>query len=110
MERSGHSVAGILSFVAALVSLICVGVLIFSVLDTLKRYGPDASNSQEAMLLIGVLVLGLVGGALLGLILGVIGLVQQRRSRVFAGLGVAISGVLLTVTAFLALVGHLAPH
>lgn len=73
MERTGHSAAGILSFVAALIARISLGAPVFSVLDTLKRYGPDASNSQDAMLLIGFLVPGLVGGALLGLILGVVG-------------------------------------
>lgn len=107
MERTGHSVAGILSFAAALLSLVCLGVFFFSVLDTMRRLGPEATDSQEAMAWIGLLMLGLVGGALLGLILGVVGLVQQRRSRLFAGVGLGISGVLLTVTAFLMLIGYL---
>lgn len=99
--------AGILSFAAALLSLACLGVIFFSVLDTMKRLGPEAIDSQEATQWLGLLMLGLLSGAPLGLFLGVLGVVQQRRRRLFAGLGLGISGVLLTVTGFMMLVGYL---
>jgi hypothetical protein len=100
-----HSGFGVASFVISLVvgalEFVLVGVAGY--LESSKPGGLD-EESPEAVLL----GLGIIGGAIvavLGIMIGIAGLVQDRRRKVFAGLGVACNILIIIGIAVLIVIG-----
>lgn len=84
-----HSGVGIASFVMSLLATVGF-ILVFVYIgytQTTQRYGPTEGDLMLVGL--GVIVCALV--MLIALILGIVGLFQNDRKRIFAGLGVGIS-------------------
>jgi hypothetical protein len=88
MERTRQSIAGILSFVSGLISLACIGLFFYYVVGAAQRNGPEAFDPAEMQLWTGVLLIGLIGGAVLAVALGLVGLMRRQRGRVLAALGI----------------------
>jgi len=99
--RPKESGWGIASFVLSIlagggtfVAVVVAGVL------TASRGGAMEETSAAAMVL-GLVMLGCVGLCGLGVVFGIVGLVQPRRSRIFAMLGLVFN--LLVVLGFVGL-------
>ena len=125
-ERSGHSRLGIASFVIAIVTTVLFVVLLVVIFDTAGRLLGDVDpqsvtpqdlqrNLEENPGTTGVLGVAGFGLAatpllyLLGAALGIAGLVQKHRGRLFAVLGTVSNGLiflgLLVLVLFLVVVG-----
>ena len=115
-ERAGHSRLGIASFIIAILAtvIIVVGVVVVASFSG-QVIGPDPQsltpqdiqqnleNSPGATAALGVAGISFIVGPLLyllGLALGVAGLIQRRRRKLFSWLG-----TVLNVLPLLAIVG-----
>jgi hypothetical protein len=101
----GSSMPGIVSFIIGIASglVICV-LIVVAVILTLEAGGNLDENSPEAMI-VGLGIIGALGLALVGLILGIIGLGGDRPLKVLAGLGVVFNGLILLGTLGLIVLG-----
>ena len=125
-ERSGHSRLGIASFVIAIVTTVLFVVLLVVIFDTAGRLlgdvDPQSVTPQDLQRnleenpgstgVLGVAGFGLAATPLLyllGAALGIAGLVQKQRGRLFAVLGTVSNGLiflgLLVLVLFLVVVG-----
>ncbi|MCG9740068.1 hypothetical protein L1D32_18060 [Shewanella insulae] len=102
--ESKHSGLGIAGFVLSILStLLIFGLLIIAgVLEATTPGGID-ETSPEAII-VGLLLFAFIGLTLVALGLGVAGLFQKQRKKIFAILGTIFSSV--TVLATLALIGY----
>jgi hypothetical protein len=103
-----HSGPGIASFIISLVASMAMFVLIgiAGVLEVSTPGGMD--EDSPAAVLIGLCMFLLLGLELLAAGLGVAGVLQQARRRVFAVLGLVISTGTMLFTLFLMMVGLMA--
>ena len=106
-------VIGILAFVVMVILFVVFGVFVSSVLEGVDLQNPQSidpqslQNSPEAVWL-GLASLGILGCLLLffvGLVLGVAGIFQRRRKRLFAVLGTLGNGFVLLVFVALFVLG-----
>ena len=120
---TGHSRLGISSFVlgvlavVALILLVVVTPFLFS--SALEGVDPQSLDPQDlngdspVVVIAGLVGLGFLVSILLNLVglgLGIAGLVQRRRRRLFAAIGTALNGlVVLGVIALFAVSFALAP-
>ena len=121
-ERAGHSRMGVASFVIAVLTtvlLVVLFVLIFSAAgQLLGNADPQSVTPQDlqrnlednpgATGLLGVAGFGIAATPLLyllGAALGIAGLVQKRRGRLFAALGAILNGLILLGLVVLILFG-----
>ena len=123
-ERQGHSRMGIASFVIAVLATVVIvalfivsGVLLGQVLQGMDPQNPpdpqqlqrDLQNSPTAAGL-GLAFIGIFGCLflyLVGFILGIAGLIQRHRRRLFAVLGTVLNGLVLLVMGALVVLGAL---
>jgi hypothetical protein len=102
-----HSGPGIASFILGLLSgLAVLFVLILAGVLTARAGGELDEESPEAMLVGGALLVCLLG-ALVGAILGGVGLAQQRRKKIFAILGLCFNLLVLLGTGAIIVLGIL---
>lgn len=121
-ERSGQSRLGIASFVIAILTTVLLVVLLVVILNAagqlLGNADPQSVTPQDlqrnlednpgATGLLGVAGFGLAATPLLyvlGAALGIAGLVQKRRRRLFAVLGTVFNGLILLGLVVLILFG-----
>ncbi|MCG9748088.1 hypothetical protein [Shewanella sp. Isolate8] len=99
-----HSGLGIAAFILSILStlLIFALVTIAGILEATTPGGMD-ETSPEAII-VGMLIFAFIGLALVGLGLGIGGLVQKQRKKIFAILGTIFSSV--TIMATLALIAY----
>ena len=90
-----HSGLGIASCVIAACAFVCI-ILLFAIagMMSVSQRGQVADDSAEAMVLGGILVLDAVA-MLVGLILGIVGIAQGGRNKLFAGIGLGANALLL---------------
>ncbi len=106
-REPGHSVFGIVSFLLVM----AVGLLEFCVLvvaGVMSESSPELLDDDSPVSI--VLGLGLIGGLALnvvGIALGIAGLCQPRRNKVFAGLGVGIGACLFVGVLLILVLGLL---
>lgn len=105
MEAQQHSGLGVASFVVSIIAGFSIFVLIViaGLMETSTPGGLD-ENSIEAVL-VGLLLIAFVGLALVALVLGIVGLVQKQRKKIFALLGTVFSGVSILCTIVLIAIG-----
>ncbi|MFP4173662.1 MAG: hypothetical protein ACLFV4_12195 [Candidatus Hydrogenedentota bacterium] len=105
METRKHSGLGIASFITSLVSgfflLIMFGVA--GVMETTTPGGID-EESAEAMI-VGLFIFAFLGLSLVALGLGIAGLAQNDRRKIFALLGTIFSGVSIIGTLLIMIIG-----
>lgn len=108
MEPLKHSGLGIASFVLALLSglMIVVVVVIAGVIEASTPGGMDEQSGEA--IAIGLSLFAFLGGALVSLGLGVAGLIQGGRKKLFAVLGTVFSGLALLFTLALFVIGLMA--
>lgn len=103
-----HSGPGIASFIVFLTmaAALAACMIMFAVLASGSIY-PDGTFTpgwieQMPMLAVGLLLmLGSAFGTVIGLVLGIVGLVQKERKKLFAILGTVFNGLVAALLAFL---------
>lgn len=105
MERSPHSGLGIVSFIASIVTgiLMLVVFLVAGLMEVSTPGGID--ENSPAAVLVGLFFFALLGAAAIGLALGVAGLLQENRQKVFAVLGTIFSVLILVGSTLVMLLG-----
>jgi hypothetical protein len=105
MEEKKHSGLGIASFITSIVS----GLLIFLIaviLAVMEGSTPGGIDEESVGAVLGGLGLfALLGAAVFALGLGVGGLLQKERKKIFAVLGTVFSALTIVVTTFVMLLG-----
>ena len=105
VEQQKHSGLGIASFITAIVSGVFMFLLIM-VAGVIEVSTPGGMDDESAgAVIIGLLLFVLVGALLVAIGLGVGGLVQGGRKKVFAVLGTVFSTAILLGTVFLLIIG-----
>jgi len=105
MEDQKHSGFGIASFITSIVSgiFIFLLVVIAAVVEASTPGGMDEESVGTAM--VGLFFIALIGADLAALGLGIGGLLQKERKKIFAALGTVFSAVSLVVMILLMIVG-----
>jgi hypothetical protein len=100
-----HSGIGITAFIISLAMAIIafVIVIIAGVIEASSPGGMDESSA--AAVVVGLLIIGCLLIQLAALGLGIAGLIQKNRKKIFAVLGTVFSGMTLVGVVFLMLVG-----
>lgn len=100
-----HSGVGIASFVISLIAALCLFavVVIAGILQTSMSEG--AREEAGVYLVVGLLVMLFLLLSLVALCLGIAGLLQRRRNRVFAVLGTVFSAGAILGTVGLMILG-----
>jgi hypothetical protein len=103
-----HSGMGIASFLVSLV--IGVGVFfIILIAGVVKATNPESLPDESiGTALIGLFVIACLFVNLIGIGLGIAGLVQKNRKRIFSVLGTIINGIVLLGVGSLILIGIMA--
>ena len=105
MEQLKHSGLGIASFITAIVSGVFVFLLVV-IAGAIEVSTPGGMDEESASaVIIGLLLFALVGALLVAIGLGIAGLVQNGRKKVFAVLGTVFSTAILLGTVFLLIIG-----
>ena len=103
MEQQKHSGIGISSFIASIAS----GVLIFllvAVAGFMQASG-SMSRNQGAATAVGLFLFAFLGVALVALGLGIAGLMQKDRKKIFPLLGTIFSSITLVLTLVIMAIG-----
>ena len=105
MEEQKHSRLGIASFITSIVSgiLIFLVIVIAGVMEASTPGGMDEESAGAVM--VGLFLFAFLGAALVALGLGIGGLLQKERKKIFAILGTVFSSVSLVVTIFIMILG-----
>jgi hypothetical protein len=105
MYKQKHSGFGIASFITSIVSggLIFLLIVIAGFIEASTPGGMD--EESVIAVIIGLFILAFLGAAFLGLGLGIAGLLQMQRKKVFAILGTIFSAAALLGTMFIIALG-----
>lgn len=105
MEEKKHSGLGIASFITSIVSglLIFLLIVVAGVMEASTPGGIDEESAGAVM--VGLFLFAFLGAALVALGLGIGGLLQKERKKIFAILGTVFSAVSLVVTIFIMIIG-----
>ncbi len=105
MEESKHSGLGIASFVLSLLSGFSIFALVV-VSALLEAANPGAMNEESPIAVaVGLMLFFLLGLCLLAIGLGIGGMFQGSRKKIFCILGTAFSALTFFATVLLVLVG-----
>jgi len=105
MEEQKHSGLGIASFIISILSGIAIVLVVIAagVMETTTPGGIDEESAGA--IVVGLLLFAFMGTALMALGLGIAGLVQRGRKKIFAVLGTVFSATALAGTTLLLVVG-----
>ncbi len=105
MEEQKHSGLGIASFITSIVSgiLILLLIVITSVIETSTPGGMNEESAGATM--VGLFLFACLGAALVALGLGIGGLIQKERKKIFAMLGTVFAAVTIVGTIFIVMLG-----
>jgi hypothetical protein len=107
-RTAAHSPIGIASFLLSLGVGVCF-FLTFALAGALEAMTPGGIPEDSPLaILVGLIVIACIAGLFLGIGLGIAGVVQSTRNRIFAFLGLAFNGCLILGICLLALIGILA--
>ena len=103
-------VIGIFAFVVMVVLFVVFGVLLSSVLEGVdpQTVDPESLQDSPGAIGLGLVAIGIIGTLLLylvGLALGIAGIFQRRRRRLFAVLGTVGNGIVLLAFVVLIVLG-----
>ena len=103
-RKRPHSGPGIASLVLAILSgtVICASVVAGAILDSRATSDDDSRYGRLACFFL------LAGGlAVIGLVLGIVGMLTQRRKRLFAGIGLGFNACIVLGILLLVVIGLL---
>ena len=105
MDEQKHAGLGIASFIISMVAglLVFIVIVIAGVMEASTPGGIDETSAGAVM--VGLFLFLFIGMALVALGLGIAGLLQKQRKKIFAVLGTVFSSVTLVGTAFIMLLG-----
>lgn len=105
MEERKHSGLGIASFITSIVSgiLIFLDIVIAGVMEATTPGGVDEASAGA--IIVGLFLFAFLGAAFVGLGLGIGGLLQKERKKIFAILGTVFSVISLLATIFIIILG-----
>ena len=105
MDEQKHAGLGIASFIISMVAglLVFIVIVIAGVMEASTPGGIDETSAGAVM--VGLFLFLFIGMALVALGLGIAGLLQKQRKKVFAVLGTVFSSVTLVGAAFIMLLG-----
>ncbi|NPU98397.1 MAG: hypothetical protein HPY51_14465 [Candidatus Omnitrophica bacterium] len=103
MEDQKHSGLGVASFITSIVSGIFLFLLIV-IAGVMEASTPGGIDEHSAVM-VGLFLFAFMGGALIALGLGIGGLLQKERKKIFAILGTVFSAVSLVGIIFLMMLG-----
>ena len=105
MEEQKHSRLGIASFITSIVSgiLIFIVIVIAGVIEASTPGGMDEESAGAAM--VGFAAIALLNAELVALGLGIAGLLQKERKKIFAILGVVFSAGTFVLVILLMILG-----
>jgi Kef-type K+ transport system membrane component KefB len=102
-----HSGLGVSSFIIAIVAGLVIFVTVVAIVAKVIANQGRVDEKSPEMILAGLLILGCIGLDLLALVLGICGLFQKDRQKVFAILGVVLSALTLFGLSALMVLGTL---
>jgi hypothetical protein len=105
-RRLPHSGLGIASFIIGLVVVVIVLLMILLV-GVLSTSRTNRNTAETMGMMTGLLVCGGAVASLVGLGLGLGGVFQENRNRVFAIIGLILNGLIILGTAALFIIGML---
>lgn len=104
-----HSGPGIASFIFAVLAMLLAAGFVLLVLDINPDNFERAMQNKDPQAITAVfLFLGTGGSIFMGLVLGIIGVSQQHRNKVFAIIGLVLHGLFLFCGCGLMLIGAVA--
>ena len=105
MNEQKHSGLGIASFITSIVSgfFIFLVIVIAGVMETSTPGGMDEESAGAVM--VGLFLFAFLGTSLVALGLGIGGLIQKERKKIFAVLGTVFAAATIVVTIFLMMLG-----
>jgi hypothetical protein len=105
MEPYKYSGFGIASFITSVASaiLVFITMVVAGVLQATTPGGMD--NNSETTIIIGLFIIGFLFATLIALGLGVGGLFQRKRKKVFSIFGIIFSSVTLICTILVIVIG-----
>lgn len=106
MEERPHSRLGIASFILSILLFIITFILlgIAGVMEASTPGGIDETATNSIIL--GLAIIAVIFIDLVALVLGICGMVQKERKKIFAGLGSLFSGILLAGTILVIIIGN----
>ena len=105
MEVQKHSGLGIASFVTSIVSGLFIFLLIV-VAGVMEVSTPGGIDEESATaVIVGLFIFAFLGSSLVALGLGIAGLLQKDRKKIFAILGTIFSAVAFLGTLFIMILG-----
>ena len=105
MEEQKHSRLGIASFITSIVSGILIYLLMVIAASMAASTPAGMYEPSAGTLIAGLSVFAFLGVTLVALCLGIVGLLQKERKKIFAILGTVFSAVSLVVTIFIIILG-----
>lgn len=113
--RRAHSGPGIVSFILSILMVVLfVGIIAAfaakasDAIDELGQVDIEKLQNETSFVFYGLGMLGAIVGNIIGLVLGIIGLAQKNRNKLFAILGTVFNGgvvLLLLLMVFIGLIG-----
>jgi len=105
MEKQKHSGLGIASFILSIASAVLIFLLI-AIAGIMEASSPTGMDEESAAaVMVGLFLFIFLGATLVALGLGIGGLFQKERQKIFAILGVVFSVVTLLGTVLLIMIG-----
>ncbi|WP_133406542.1 hypothetical protein [Parashewanella tropica] len=105
MEELKNSGIGIASFIISIASGIFIFLLI-AIAGYLEASTPGGVNEESSeAIIVGLFLFAFLGTALVALGLGIAGLFQKERKKIFAILGTVFSTVTLAITFLIMMIG-----
>ena len=109
MAPQKHSGLGVASFITSIVSTIFIfmTIVVASVVEITSPGGMDESSATAIM--VGLFLIAFVFASLIALGLGIGGIFQKERKKIFSVLGMIFSVVTLMCTTFVLIIGIFVP-
>jgi hypothetical protein len=105
VENQKHSGIGIASFVISIISGTLI-LLLMGIAGMMEVSTPGGLDEESAgAVIIGLLLFAFVGGSLIALGLGIGGLIQKGKKKIFAILGTIFSSLTILVAVFVTFLG-----
>ncbi len=105
MVEQKHSGLGIASFITSIIAGILIFLLI-AVAGVMEASTPGGMDEESAgTIVVGLLLIAFLGASLVALGLGIGGLMQKERKKIFAILGTVFAAVSLVGTISLMILG-----
>lgn len=102
-----HSGPGIASLIIACATGLLEFIAVIAAAVMTANSGGEVDENDPAAIVLGLIMCGGLAMLIVGLVLGIVGLVQRDRKRLFAILGIILNGLVLIILIGLVIIGLL---